>query len=267
MAFFTSISANLLKAEAKETTTAEGAEVYEIKGYNNGDGTAIPLVLLIDKESDHAAFAKGLAELANKDTSVRVLVSGVLQSVYAEKDKKSGKITRVPKLIVYVGAIRRLRADTKLDPDQAIVFGSGFSQVVTDFHDKTKRKPELLISAGTQDVKEEGKYTSKLQVIGDSRSKTDEVCLRVEDGQEVYMMANLFRSEGVMNETAYDKIKASATFMEESDRVRSRKSGKRGSSANMTSQLSDTFEDSEPEEDTKSVSELAKLAGLALGDF
>lgn len=267
MALFTSISVELIKGGLKEEKSSEGVDVYSVASACRVCDPAIPVLLMIDKDSDNAAFVKALAEKADEGKRIRVLVSGVLQSVYAQKDDKTKQILKGPKLIVYVGAVRRLRADDKIDPEQAVVFGSGFVQVVTDFHDKTKRKAELLISTGTQDLKEEGKYSSRMQIIGDTKTKTDEACMRVDDGKEVYFMANLFRSKGEMNGTEYDKIKASATFLEEGDRVKSRKSGRNNHAANMTSQLSDTFEESEGEEDAKSVNELAQAAGIALGDF
>lgn len=265
MAFFTSISAQII-SEAEETKTSEGVDVYKIKALHMGN-PAIPLWLYIDRDSDNAVFLKSLAGKVKGGETPRVLASGVLQACYATKDDNTKQITKPPKLIIYVGAARRLRADTNIDPEQAVVFGSGFAQVVTDFHDKTKRKPELLISSGTQDLTEEGKYSSRLQVIGDTKTKTNDVCLRVDDGKEVYFMANLFRSEGTMGETSYDKIKASATFMEEGDRVKSKSNGRRNHTPNMSGQLSDTFEEAESEETGKSVNELAKMAGIALGDF
>lgn len=265
MAFFTSISAQIA-SEAEETKTSEGVDVLKIKALHMGS-PAIPLWLYVDKDSDNAPFLKALADKIKDGTTARVLVSGVLQAVYAVKDEATKQITKPPKLIIYVGAARRLRADTNVDPEQAIVFGSGFAQVVTDFHDKSKRKPELLISSGTQDLTEDGKYSSRLQVIGDTKTKTNDVCLRVNDGQEIYFMANLFRSEGVMGDTSYDKIKASATFMEEGDRVKSKSNGRRNHTPNMSGQLSDTFEETETEDKSKSVNELAKMAGIALGDF
>jgi hypothetical protein len=196
-----------------------------------------------------------------------VLVSGIFQPVLAMKNDETKAITKPPKVIVYVGAARRLRADSKVDPEQAIVFGSGFSTALTDYEDKTKRKPELMVSSGTESLTDAGTYCSQLQVLGDSSTKTDETCLNIDDGREVYFMANLFRSKGEMKEIQYDKLKVIATFMQETDRVRSRKGGGRPKPVAMDSQLSDSFEETESKASVMSSDALCQQASVALSDF
>ncbi len=267
MAFFTSITATILKP-AEETKTTEGVEVYEVKGVCQASKPGIPVVMLVDKDSEQGKFLKGLADLTKGKKTARVLVSGVIQTCYAQKSEDGTEIEKPSKVIVYVGAARRLRLqDTAHDPEQAIIFGSGFAEPQTDFNDKSKRIPQLQISGGTQDFKEEGKYSSKITVIGDNKTKTDEVCLRVEEGQEVYFMANLYRSEGEMRGKGYDNIKASVTFIEEGDRIKQKRGGKRNHSPNLSGQLSDTFEEASEEEEAANVNQLAEMAGIALGDF
>ena len=165
MAFFTTLSASIV-APAVESKTAEGVDVYEIKGINTAANPGIPVVMLVDKTSHNAAFLKGLADKTADGSSVRVLVSGIIQPVLAQKDEATKNIVKPPKVVVYVGAARRLRADMSLDPEQAIIFGSGFATPVTDYEDKTKRKAELLVSSGTESLQDEGKYCSRLQVLG-----------------------------------------------------------------------------------------------------
>ena len=266
MAFYTSISASIV-APATESKTAEGVDVYEIKGINAATSPGIPVVMHVDRSSDNGKFLKSLSEKTKDGTSVRVLVSGIMQPVLAMKNDETKEITKPPKVIVYVGAARRLRADSKVDPEQAIVFGSGFCTALTDYEDKTKRKPELMISSGTESLTEAGTYCSQLQVLGDSSTKTDEFCLNVDDGREVYFMANLFRSKGEMKDIQYDKLKVIATFAQETDRVRSRKGGGRPKPVAMDSQLSDSFEESESEAQVMSSDALCQQAAVALSDF
>ena len=160
MAFFTSISASIVSG-AQETTTAEGVAAYELKAINTACNPGIPVLLTVDKDTENAKFLKALGDKAAKEEAIRVLVSGIIQPVLAERDDKK-EITKPPKVVVYVGAARRLRADTKIDPEQAVVFGSGFATPITDYEDNTKRKPEVFSSAGTESLKEEGAYCSRL---------------------------------------------------------------------------------------------------------
>lgn len=266
MAFYTTLSASII-APATETTTSENVDVFEIKGINAATQPGIPVVMQVDRKSEQGKFLKKLSDKTKDGESIRVLVTGIMQPVLAVKNDETMEITKPPKVVVYVGAARRLRADSKVDPEQAIIFGSGFATVVTEFEDKSKRKPELMVSSGTQSLQEAGMYCSRLQVLGDSATKTDETCLSVDDGREVYFMATLFRSSGEMNGTHYDKLKASATFMEETDRVRARKNGGRPQPVAMDSQLSDSFEETESTASVMSADDLCKQASVALSDF
>ena len=101
----------------------------------------------------------------------------------------------------------------------------------------------------------------------DAGSGTDATCLTVKEGQEIYFMANLFRSNGVMGTTAYDKLKASATFMQETERVKSRKGGRKNHTVSMSAQLSDSFEDTESKATAMSSDDLIKQASISLSDF
>jgi len=266
MAFFSTISATLL-APATETTTAEGVNVYELKGLNAASNPGMPVLMYVDKTSDCAEFLKGLAAKTTDGTAIRVLVSGIIQNVQAQKADNKKEILKAPKLIVYVGAARRLRVDPKVDPEQAIVFGSGFAYPVTDFEDNTKRKAEVFVGSGTQSLQEEGMYCSRLQVLGDKATKTDETCLNVEEGREIYFMANLFRSSGVMGDIAYDKIKCQAVFMEETDRVKSKRGGRKSHSVSMSAQLSDSFEETESTAAKMNSTDLCQQANVSLSDF
>ena len=266
MAFYTTLSASIV-APATDGKTSEGVDVFEIKGVNAATSPGIPVLMQVDKTSEHGKFLKQLSDKTKDGSTIRVLVSGIFQPVLAIKNDETKAITKPPKVVVYVGAARRLRADSKVDPEQAIIFGSGYTRPSFDFEDKTKRKPELFISGSTQSMTEPGVYTSSLQLLGDSGTKTDSTCMEVEDGRECYFMANMFRSKGTMGETEYDKIKAVATFLEETDRVRARKGGGRAAPVSMTSQLSDSFEESESKAQVMSSDDLCKQAAVALSDF
>jgi len=266
MAFFTSLSASLL-APATESTSTDGVKIYEFKALNQAANPGIPVLLHVEQGTENGTFLKALAENAST-TPVKVLVSGVIQSVLAEKDEKTKDITKPPKVIVHVGAARRLRMDTKIEPEQAIIFGSGYSSPITDFEDDTKRKRELFVASGCESLLEEGRYESRLQVIGTDEGGTGDKCETVADGTEVYFMGNLFRSKGEVGTTVYDKLKVSATFMQETDRVKTRKGGggrKKGNS--MRTQLDSSFEETESQAQTLSAEELAVKASVALSDF
>ncbi len=270
MAFFSTISATLL-APATETTTAEGVNVYELKGLNTTSNPGIPVLMYVDKTDDCAEFLKGLAAKTTDGTPIRVLVSGIIQNVPAQKANPKDKysdIEKPSKVIVYVGAARRLRADVKIDPEQALIFGSGFVQFIgTEMDDKTKRKPEITIQSGTQSLQEEGKYSGSLVVQGEKKTGTDETCMTVDEGREVYFMAHLFRSAGVYQDTPYDKIKCQAVFMEETDRVKSKRGGRKSRSVSMSSQLSDSFEETESTAAKMNSTDLCQQANVSLSDF
>jgi hypothetical protein len=267
MSFFTTLSASLLSTAA-EATNSEGVDIYEIKAVNlPASGEAIPILLQVDQESTQGRWLKEAAAMTKDGKAMRVLVSGILQQQLALKNDETKEITKPPKLVVYVGAARRLQADTKKDPEQSIVFGSGFARPSFDFEDKRKRKPEIFVSTGNESLTEPGTYASSLQLLGESEQKTDVKCLDVEDGREVYFMANLFRIKGQMGDIQYDKLKASATFIEESDRVRSRKSNGRPKPVSMNSQLNDSFEESDSSAQVMSSDELVKQAAISLADF
>lgn len=266
MAFFTSMTATLL-APAEETKSTDGVDMYEIKAMNAAGSPGVPVLLQVEKGTENATFLQALAKDAASKPA-RVLVSGIIQSVLAEKDKGTKAILKSPKVIVHVGAARRVRMDIKVDPEQAVIFGSGFSAPITDFEDDTKRKSELFVSSGTESFQEEGRYESRLQVIGTDEGETKDKCTTVEDGTEVYFMGNLFRSKGQMGETEYDKLKVSLSFLQETDRVKKRGGGGRKSKAtSMRSQLDSSFEETESEATKLSAEELAVKASVALSDF
>ena len=131
--------------------------------------------------------------------------------------------------MLYVGAARRLRADRTKDPDQASVFGSGYGMPVTDYEDRSKRKPELFISAGTESLTEEGKYAPGAQLNAD-RTTPDvgELFKRVGEGQEVYFCGNIYRLAGEVGGNDYDKLKISCIFAQETDRVQQRRANSGG---------------------------------------
>lgn len=265
MAFYCSMTGFILEA-AEETTTAEGVEVYQVKAINKSCDPPILMSIMADKGSPQGDMLNGVSKLVAKKEAARVLVSGIMQPIAAIKSDETKEITKKPKVIVYAGAVRRIRADLKLEPEQAIVFGSGYARVQESRDDTTKRKPELYVSGSTESLKDAGEYSQGLQIIGDPATKTDVKCLEVDDGREVYMMANLFRSAGEYMGTIYDKLKARATMLQETDRVRS-KGGKAGKTASMNTQLSSTFESSESTAEVMSADELCQQAAVSLADF
>ena len=87
MAFFTSISASIVSG-AQETTTAEGVAAYELKAINTACNPGIPVLLTVDKDTENAKFLKALGDKAAKGEAIRILVSGIIQPVLAERDDK-----------------------------------------------------------------------------------------------------------------------------------------------------------------------------------
>lgn len=255
-------------APAAEGTSSEGKPVYELKGINMASKPGVPVILMVDRESENGSFLKQLSEKTSDGSTVRVLATGIVQPVLADRNKEEKTVNKPSKIILYVGAVRRLRADLTQDPEQAVVFGSGFSTPVTNYEDPDKRKPELMVSAGTESLKEEGKYCSMLNVVGTQAYGTDELCMAVEEGKEVYFMGNLYRSAGEMNDIQYDKLKCEITFAQETDRVKKRGGGRKPKATSMRSQLNDSFEDqgTSPTQ-TMSAAELSSQANLSLSDF
>ena len=268
MAFYTTLSASIV-APATKTKNPDGVDIFEVKGIcaPNTSNSGIPVLMHVDADSGHGQFLKALSDKTAEGASIRVLVTGLMNPVLAMKNDETKEITKPPKVIVYVGAARRLRADSRVDPEQAIVFGSGFARPSFDYEDKTKRKPEIFVQAGTESLEEAGKYASSLHILGDSATKTDQFCMDVDEGREVYFMAHLIRSNGTMGDVQYDKLKATATKIDETDRVRSRKGGGRAKPVSMNTQLSDSFEESESEAQVMSSEDLCKKASVALSDF
>ncbi len=148
MSFFGALTATLI-SPAVETTTAEGVEVYEVKSINMASDPAVPALILCDRQTEHGQFLKALADQVTDTFKPRVLVSGVVQPTAAERpENDKNSITKGPKITVYAGAIRRIRADLKKDPEQIIIMGSGFCLPVFEMHDKSKRKPQLSVANG-----------------------------------------------------------------------------------------------------------------------
>ena len=104
-------------------------------------------------------------------------------------------------------------------------------------------------------------------MLGDKESKTDELAQTCEDGQELYFMGNLFRSAGAMNGNNYDKLKVVATFMQATDRVKQRKTGRKSKSVSMNSQLNDSFEETTSTAAGMTPDSLAAQASVSLEDF
>lgn len=267
MAFFTNASATLLEA-GSPGVSPEGKPVHIFKALNTASEPGVPVLLMVDAGTEVCEFLQSLSELVATQGAPRVLVSGVLQTVLAEKDE-SKTVVKPSKAVIYVGAARRLRADQKVDPSQFVVFGSGFATPVTDFEDASKRKPELMVSSGTESLQEAGKYASRLHVLGDSAYQTDEICTNAVEGQEVYFMGSLFRSAGEINGTTYDKLKVTTSFMQETDRVKKtgKGGGRRPKQASMKGQLDSSFESAESVTQTMSAEALTKQANISLADF
>ena len=264
MAFFGAVTVNIL-APAEETTSSEGRPVYQFKGLNLASQPGVPVVCMVDKETENATFLKQLSDKTKDGSTVRVLVTGILQPVAAQKNKATKEIERISKIIIYVGGARRLRADIKLDPEQCSVFGSGFAYPQTEYKSE-ERKPELMISNGTERVDEENTRCSMLNVAGSEQTGTNQLCLTAEEGQEVYFSGSLYRSAGDYN-GPYDKLKVDLGFIQDTDRIRKSGGGRKPKAQSMRSQLDDSFEDKGSTESSMSADDLAAQASVALSDF
>lgn len=266
MAFFGTLSVTVL-GEAEPFVTPDGVDAYKINGVNTSCPDPLLVTMIVDKSTETGSFLKQVADLTASNSCGRVLVTGVVQSVLAIKGEDKS-ITKQPKLEMYVGSARRLRPDLKKEPEQAVVMGAGYCRPITEFEDPNKRKAELFLSAGTESVVEEGKYSSQLHVVADKEGNCEDLFRSVEDGKEVYFMGYLFRSKGEMNGTEYDKIKVSATFAQETERVQQRRGGgKRTKSKSMRSQLDSSFEDDESPASALSPEELTRKTLVSLADF
>ncbi len=267
MAFFGSLSVTVL-GKAESFVTNDGVDTYKINGINTSCPEPLLVTMIVDKSTETGSFLKQVADLTATNSCGRVLVTGVVQSVLAMKGEDKS-ITKQPKLEVYVGSARRLRPDLKKEPEQAVVMGAGYCWPITEFEDPNKRKSELFLSAGTESIVEEGKYSSRLHVVADKEGNCEDLFRSVDEGKEVYFMGYLFRSKGEMNGTAYDKIKVSATFSQETERVMQRKGGgsKRQSAKTMRSQLDSSFEDDESPASALSPEELTRKTLVSLADF
>ena len=267
MAFFGTISVTVL-GEAEDFVTPEGVDAYLINGINTSSPDPLLVTMVVDKDTENGSFLKQVADLTKKNECQRVLVSGVVQSVLAQKNDDK-EIVKKPKIEVYVGSARRLRSDLKKEPEQAIVMGAGYARPITEFEDKDKRKAELFLSAGTESIIEEGKYSSQLHVVADKEGNASDLFRTVEDCKEVYFFGTIFRSKGEMNGTEYDKIKVSATFAQETERVQQRRGGggKRTKAKSMRSQLDSSFEDDESTSSSMSQEELTRKTLVSLADF
>jgi hypothetical protein len=267
MAFFGAVSVSIM-APATETVNSEGTPCYELKGINMASSPGVPVILMVPTGTENATFLKALSEKTTDGSTVRVLATGVLQPVLAEKNKQEGTINKPSKIILWVGAARRLRADLNLDPEQCSVFGNGYASETTDFEDKSIRKPELRISSGTESLKEEGTYCSMLNVQGTQATGLDEFCMQVEDGREVYFQGNLHRSAGEYNGKEYDNLKCELSFIQETDRIKKKGGGRKPKAQSMRSQLNDSFEESNSSPtQTMSATELSAQANISLADF
>jgi hypothetical protein len=265
MAFFGAVSVNIL-APAEETTSSEGRPVIQFKGLNLASQPGVPVVCMVDKETENATFLKQLSDKTKDGSTVRVLVTGILQPVAAEKNKATKEIDRISKIIMYVGGARRLRADIKVDPEQCSVFGSGFVFPQTEFG-SDERKAELMVGDGTERVDEEGARCSMLNVVGSTKTGTDQICLTAEKGQEVYFTGSLYRTAGVYENTAFDKLKVDLGFIQDTDRIRKSGGGRKPKAQSMRSQLDDSFEEKGSTESSMSADDLAAQASVALSDF
>lgn len=265
MSFFTTISTTLL-APAEDAVANDGTAMLEIKAMSGASNPGIPVILMVRKDTDNAKFLQELSKLPSENKVARVLVSGVVQMVPAEVDKQTKEVVKKPKIVVVVGSARRLRADTKIEPEQAVIFGSGFASPQT-VYGSDQRKAELSITTGNESVREEGKWASRLTVLGDQAVGTDEICLKIDENRELYFMGNLFRSAGEVNGTHYDKLKCSLSFAQESDRVKAKSGGRRPKATSMNSQLGDAFEADSSASTTLSRDDLAAQASVSLADF
>ena len=126
MAFYTTLSASIV-APATKTKNPDGVDIFEVKGIcaPNTSNSGIPVLMHVDADSEHGQFLKALSDKTAEGASIRVLVTGLMNPVLAMKNDETKEITKPPKVIVYVGAARRLRADSRVDPEQAIVLAAG----------------------------------------------------------------------------------------------------------------------------------------------
>ena len=108
MAFFGAVSVSIM-APATETVNSEGTPCYELKGINMASSPGLPVVLMVPTGTENATFLKALSDKTADGSTVRVLETGVLQPVLAEKNKAEGTIVKPSKIILWVGAARRLR--------------------------------------------------------------------------------------------------------------------------------------------------------------
>lgn len=266
MSFFTTLSTTLL-APAEDAVANDGTAMLELKTMCNASKPGIPVILMVRKDTDNAKFLQELAKLPQEGNLPRVLVSGVVQFVAAEVDKQTKEVVKKPKIVVVVGSARRLRADVKIEPEQAVVFGSGFASPQT-VYGSDQRKAELSITSGNESVREEGKWASRLTVLGDQAVGTEEICLSIDENRELFFMGNLFRQAGEVNGTHFDKLKVNLSFAQESDRVKAKGgSGRRPKATSMTSQLGAAFEEDTSAATTLSRESLAAQVQESLADF
>ena len=265
MAFFGTVTL-ALRSKAAEATTAEGVDVYEFKSQTLTDPTILCL-LMVDKKTENAQFLKALSEQITDTYTPRVLATGVVQLEVAQKDKKD-IITKPPKMILYVNAVRRIRDTQAKDPEQVTIMGSGFTQFQTERNNDEKRKPEVILSATTESLKEEGAYSSRLRVVSDKEGNTEELFKTVDNNTEIYFVGTLFRSMGNYMEKDYDNLKVSASFALKTDRVKdSGGYSRKPKASSMRSQLDSSFEEDDKEETSISADELASRALASLDDF
>ena len=85
MAFFTTLSATLL-APATETTSTDGVKMYEFKAVNQAKSPSVLVLLQAEQGTENGTFLKALAENVAQSPT-KVLVSGLVQFVLAEKDE------------------------------------------------------------------------------------------------------------------------------------------------------------------------------------
>ena len=264
MAFYTSITA-FIATKAEKKTNADGVDIVEVKAVNKSCDPPILMRIQADAESPQGKLINALSQDA-ETKAPRILATGIVQVISATKNDETKEITMPPKLIIYAGSVRRVRNDMKIEPPQAIVFGSGFARV-QESRESSQRKPELYVSCSTEKLDQEGEYSEGLQIIGDASTKTDATCLEIDDGREVYFMANLYRYAGEYKGSHYDKQKARATFIQETDRVRSKGRSKPGAAVSMSSQLGDTFETAESTAEVMSAADLLDQASVSLASF
>jgi len=274
MAFFTSLTASIID-KAVETTNSEDQEIYEIKAICQASPDAMPVLLQVFRDTSTGKFLKEAADMAAAGKSMRLQVTGIVQTVQAEKNDETQKITKKSKLIVFVGAARRVQSDRKKDPEQAIVFGSGFVTPQHKDRHRTERKPELYISCGTQSLTDTGEYCEGFRLRGDRAYQTDETCLNMEEDREVYFMGDLHRRSGnferevngKMMDTEWDNITAVVSFLQETDRVREKRSTGKPRPISMTAQLADSFDEPDSDDSVMSSDDLCKQASVSLADF